>query len=148
MPPLAPRHGTIALVGCVKQKLDHAAPASELYTSTLFKREREWAIARCSQWFILSAKHGLIAPDTVIEPYELTLRSVPSSARRSWSHRVLQQLKTSLGPLDGRHFEVYAGKEYCEEGLVQGLRQAGATVVIPWAGLGLGQRLARTDYAS
>lgn len=35
-----------------------------------------WAIAHCDQWAILSAKHGLIDPDKVIEPYDVTLSTM------------------------------------------------------------------------
>lgn len=125
----------------------HSAPAAQLYLSTLFDRQREWATARCERWFILSAKHGLVAPDTVIEPYELTLKALPRSAKRAWSARVLEQLKANLSDLRGRYFEIYAGRDYFNFGLRDGLLNAGATVALPWEGLGLGQRIARTEYA-
>jgi hypothetical protein len=146
MPQLPPT-GSIALVGCVKQKADHAAPAGELYTSTLFDRQRQWATSRCDRWFILSAKYGLVDPDAVIEPYELTLKALPRSAKQAWSERVLQQLKARLNGLQGRFVEIYAGRDYFDFGLREGLVRAGATVALPWEGLGLGQRMARTEYA-
>jgi hypothetical protein len=118
-----------------------------LYTSALFEREREWAVARCAQWFILSAKHGLVAPDTVIDPYELTLKGSTSTAKRAWSERVVEQLGAGLTQLRGKYFEIYAGKDYFDFGLRNGLLDAGATVSLPWEHLGLGQRMARTEYA-
>jgi len=146
-PPLPPPN-SIALISCVKSKLDHPAPAAELYTSALFKRQREWAIARCGSWFILSAKHGLLRPNHVVAPYELTLKRAPAVERRAWSLRVLDQLRSQLHTLDGRYFEIYAGKDYCDDGLVDGLRYAGATVVLPWNGQSLGQRIAHKEYES
>jgi hypothetical protein len=146
-PPLPPP-GCVALVSCVKTKLDHPAPASDLYTSALFKRQKEWALARCNTWFILSAKHGLLRPTELIAPYDLTLKTQSRAERRAWSGRVLDQLTTELNVLSGRHFEIYAGKDYSDFGLVEGLRQAGATVFLPWDGLGLGSRIGRDEYAS
>jgi len=146
VPPLPPR-GSVALVGCVKKKLPHAAPAADLYVSPLFVRQREWATARCDRWFILSAKYCLVAPDDLIEPYELTLKTLPIAEKRAWSARTVDQLKRELGRLDGVYFEIYAGAQYVEFGLIAGLRAARAVVALPWSGLGLGQRIARREYA-
>jgi hypothetical protein len=132
----------------VKQKASHAAQAAQLYTSTLSDRQRQWATARCERWFILSAKHGLLAPNTLIEPYEETLKTLSRRAKRAWSSRVLEQLKANLSDLRGMHFEIYAGMDYFDYGLREGLLEAGATVAVPWEGLGLGQRMARTEYAN
>src|SRR5205814_10611829 len=145
--PLPPAD-SIALISCVKTKLDRPARAAELYTSLLFRRQREWATARCRTWFILSAKYGLLRPDDMIAPYELTLKSASRAERRAWSMRVLDQLQAELLGVWGRYFEVYAGKDYCEDGLLEGLRRADATVSLPWDGLSLGQRIARNEYTS
>ncbi len=142
------RAGRVALVGCVKKKLGRAAPASELYISPLFQRQKEWAIARCGSWLILSAKYGVVRPDSVIDPYEMTLKRASAVQKRTWSAQVLRQLQDELGRVEGLHFEIYAGKDYFGYGLIEGLRGAGATVQLPWQGLGLGKRLALTQYAS
>jgi hypothetical protein len=141
------RVSCIALVGCVKQKLDHAAPAGELYTSPLFHRQREWAVARCDRWLILSAKYGLLKPETTIDPYEMTLKAASTAQRRAWSKHVLEQLRQEVGSFDGHHFEIYSGRDYFGYGLIDGLLQGGATVAVPWQGLGLGQRLALRKYS-
>jgi len=147
VPPLPPP-GSIALVGCVSKKVTHPAPAGELYASTLFKREREWATARCDKWFILSAKHGLLRPERVIEPYDETLKGQSAARKQVWSARVLEQLVAEFKRLTGLHFEIYAGADYYDYGLIHGLMRAGATDNLPWEGLGLGQRVARTEYSS
>ena len=53
------------LVGCVKSKLDHPAPARDLYTSALFRKARAHAEATGGPWFVLSAEHGLHLPNIV-----------------------------------------------------------------------------------
>lgn len=50
---------TICLVPCVGKKPATAAPARELYTSEWFTRTRALVEGTGSQWFILSALHGL-----------------------------------------------------------------------------------------
>jgi hypothetical protein len=48
------------LVSCVKDKLDHPAPAKDLYTSDLFRKARGYAERVGVPWFILSSEHGLV----------------------------------------------------------------------------------------
>lgn len=131
----------IGLVACVKSKQPTAAPARDLYDSALFSGARAAVEASCDEWFVLSAKHGLLAPDTVIEPYEQTLVGTSRHHRRTWSRQVLDQLHDHLDELAGTVFEVHAGKDYYDFGLVDGLRQAGAQVELPTRGLRLGEKL-------
>jgi hypothetical protein len=55
----------VVLVGCVKTKLPHAAPARDLYTSSLFRGRRRYAEQTQRPWFILSARWGLLAAEEV-----------------------------------------------------------------------------------
>ena len=132
----------IGLVGCVKSKARGPAPARDLYTSALFLGRRAYVERSCDRWFILSAKHGLLEPDEVIDTYDECLADIGRSARRAWSARVLQQLETTLGPLAGTEFEVHAGADYHAFGLADGLRARGADVDIPTARLRQGEQLA------
>lgn len=127
----------IGLVGCVKTKLDHAAPAKDLYTSRLFRGRRAFVERSCARWFILSAKHGLVDPDAVLEPYDVTLDSATAAERRAWSDRVLVEIRERLGSLDGLTFEAHAGSNYLDFGVVEGMRASGARVMRPTEGLGL-----------
>lgn len=49
------------VIGCGKAKLDRAAPARELYTGSLFRMARRYAVASKRPWVILSGAHGIIA---------------------------------------------------------------------------------------
>jgi hypothetical protein len=132
----------IGLVSCVKSKLPHPAPARDLYTSALFRGARCSVERSCDGWFILSAEHGLVSPDEVLEPYEKTLTTASPAERRRWSQRVLDELRRELGDMHGHTFEIHAGVAYANFGLTDGLEQAGALVELPLEGLGLGKRLA------
>jgi hypothetical protein len=127
---------TIGLVGCSRRKLPNAAPAAELYTSLLFRLASQFCAATCGCWFILSAKHGLVMPDEVIEPYDVTLRGLGRQGKLPWARRVAAQLH-ERGLLDGHHrFVVHAGADYASP-LAQHL-----PVEQPLQCLGIGQRLA------
>jgi hypothetical protein len=105
--------------------------------SPLFRGRRAFVERSCSRWFILSAKFGLVDPNAILEPYDQTLETASPRARREWSADVLTAIRRQVGDLDGLTFEVHAGSNYLDFGLVQGLRAAGAEVVRPAEGLGL-----------
>lgn len=132
----------IGLVGCVKSKRASAAPAADLYTSALFLGRRRWVETTCSRWFVLSAKHGLVAPGEMLDPYDETLTTKGSRERHAWSDRVLTQLSNALGNIERYDFEIHAGTAYTDHGLRSGLVSAGAGVTQPTAGLSLGRQLA------
>lgn len=132
----------IGLIGCVKKKLDRPAPAADLYISPLFRLRRKYVERSCDDWIILSALHGVLAPSTIIEPYDVTLTSMGVSERRAWSREVLADLRGRWEDLGACTFEIHAGSAYAHHGLVDGLRQAGARVELPVAGLRMGEQLA------
>jgi len=132
----------VGLVGCVKTKLDHAAPAQDLYVSTLFRGRRAFVEASCDRWFVLSAKHGVVSPAGIVDPYEETLNGKSTDAKRSWAGSVLRQLDGSNIDYADTVFEIHAGAEYRNFGLVDGLQSRGATVQVPAAHLVQGEQLA------
>ena len=136
----------IGLVGCVKRKLGHAAPAADLYMSPLFVGRRAYVECSCERWLILSALHGVVSPAAILEPYDVTLNDASRTERRIWAEMVLGQLEREIGDLGGLIFEIHAGANYADFGLLDGLRARGAKVERPTAGLSLGQQLA--FYAS
>lgn len=136
----------IGLVGCVKSKRAEPAAAMDLYTSNLFVGRRRWVERSCDRWYVLSALHGLLDPETQIEPYDVALKDAGRPERRAWSRRVLGQLRDELGGLEGHTFELHAGSDYLDYGIAAGLMAAGATVDRPFEGLSLGEQL--SVYAS
>ena len=131
----------MGLVGCVKQKRHHAAPARDLYVSQLFRSRRTYVEASCDRWYVLSALHGLVTADTVLEPYDKTLNGASVAAKRAWAAMVVAQLEAEVD-VPRTTFELHAGAQYADFGLVDGLRHRGATVVIPTAHLAIGEQLA------
>jgi hypothetical protein len=132
----------VGLVSCVKSKRDRPAPAADLYTSPLFRGARCFVERSCDRWFVLSAEHGLLAPDRLTDPYERTLSTATRDERRAWSQRVLGQLENALGDaISGSAVEIHAGVAYEAFGLSEGLANRGATVELPLAGLRQGERL-------
>lgn len=129
---------TIALVACVKSKSAQPKPAKELYTSTLFKGTSAYAREVSDQWFILSAKYGLLKPDQIIAPYEKTLNTMPAAERRAWAQTVIRDLRKWVNPGDEIIF--LAGKRY-REYLIPSLERIGCRITIPMEGLTFGKQL-------
>jgi hypothetical protein len=132
----------IGLVGCVKLKQMVPAPAADLYISPLFKLRRRYVERSCSQWYILSAKHGLVRAGQVLEPYEQTLKAASRGERRAWSARVVDALESEIGSFKDVLFEIHAGYEYRSFGLHDGIVDGGGHVEVPTEGLPIGEQLA------
>jgi hypothetical protein len=122
----------VALIGCSGKKLDRAAPARELYVSALFRKAVAYAEAAGMPWAVLSAKHGVVLPDTVLEPYDVKKRGKRSEI---WAHAVRGQLdalfpNTTFVLLAGENYRPWCGgsPSLCLEE--------------PLKGLSVGQRLA------
>ena len=91
---------TLCLVSCSKKKRTEPLPAADLYAaSTRFLLSRRYVKALSSRWLILSAKHGVLRPDQIIEPYDKTLNSMTMPERRQWADDVLFALEPHLGML-------------------------------------------------
>jgi len=126
---------TVGLVACGKRKLDVAAPAGDLYIGQLFRKASAYAEETYDRWFILSAKHGLLRPDEVIEPYDLSMAHLAADERRAWAAGVAEELDRL--ELMGSEFFFHAGSRYTSV-LAPMLRRS----TWPLQGLGIGRQLA------
>jgi hypothetical protein len=131
----------IGLVGCVKEKASGPCRAQDLYLSALFEGRRAYVKQRCDQWWILSAEHGLVHPEEILAPYDITLKHAGSATRRRWSQKVLTAIDDLVLPRPGDVFEIHAGAEYREFGLVVGLLDRACDVAVPTEGMPIGKQL-------
>jgi hypothetical protein len=129
---------TIYLVSCVSKKKNATLPAKTLYDSEWFRKARSYVESTGKTWYILSAKYGLIEPDSLIEPYNQTLNLMPKDERVRWSNRVLSELKARITRNDT--VIILAGSKY-QEYLLDGLRNICARVEIPMQNLRIGEQL-------
>lgn len=75
---------TITIVACVRLKENQLNPAKDLYKSPWFRKARAYVEQQKCDWYIVSAKYGLLDTDKVIEPYELTLNNMKAPERKQW----------------------------------------------------------------
>lgn len=131
----------LGLISCTKSKQTYPCPAGEMYQpSSLFRKAYGYATKCYDSVGILSAKYGLLLPEDLIEPYELTLKNMGVRAKRDWSRRVLAQMDERLSLNPGDEVYIHAGKDY-REYLVPGLRRRDLKVHLPLEGLSFGRQL-------
>ena len=136
----------VLLVSCGAAKLSTPAPARDLYTGSLFRAARGYAERVGAPWWILSAEHHLIHPETMIAPYERRLGG--SDEERAWWARSVWDglafaLSTGHGWRSGQAVavEIHAGVAYTAPLMASpGLRRSWR-VELPLAGLQVGERL-------
>ena len=93
----------IYLVSCVNKKHDgvHAAKYVEQH------------LEKGDKWFILSAKYGLVSPETQIEKYDKTLNKMYKADRYLWATKaVIPALEKELD--SSTEIVFLAGKNYTE----------------------------------
>lgn len=139
LPEIQSSSNTVCLVSCTSRKSDHPAKAEFIYKSPLFSSARSYAEKRASQWFILSAKHGLLSPDDVIEPYNESLLNKSDSQRQEWAERAHQALFARI-PAGGRVIFL-AGSAY-RSYLAPMLEAEGRETAAPMSALGIGSQVA------
>lgn len=120
------------LIACSAAKLDHSAPAAQLYTGQAFRLAMAAAERAGADVLILSALHGAVDPTQQLQPYNRALAHMNTQQRKVWAGMVAQQLQQH----QGREIVVLAGKHYAAA------VDAFPNVSRPLAGLGIGQQLA------
>jgi hypothetical protein len=139
------KSNAIGLVQCSGTKNYKKCRASEMYWPSAFFRK---SFTYCSRTYelvgILSAKHGFLLPEDVIEPYDITLNKMSSAGRREWARRTFSQMcnQLDMDKIDDVYF--HAGKNYRTD-LVIMFVGLGKRVNIPLEGLGIGQQLSWYD---
>lgn len=129
---------SLHLVSCVSMKLDVVAKAEHLYVSPWFRKARAYVNAINAPWRILSAKYGLLSPDAMVGPYEVTLNAMTVTQRRAWAAAVSSDLEQFSAT--GERIVIFAGARY-REFLVPILERRAIQIDVPLAGLGIGQQL-------
>lgn len=127
----------IVLISCVSKKVDHPAPAKDLYTSTLFRFCYGYAQSLCpDKVFILSAKYGLVPTNKVIAPYNMTLNAMSLKEIQEWSRGVIREV-TRRTDTQKDKFIFLAGEKYRKY-----LLSEIDNYEIPMQGLKIGEQLA------
>mgnify|MGYP001227054899 CR=1 FL=1 len=129
----------IALIGCSKKKNLFSSRAKNLYSSFLFRKTKGLVEANplIKDWFILSAKYGLLNKEEIIEPYDLSLASFSQQQLKQWSIKIYEKIVEKK--LDNLYF--YCGSKYHNKYLIELLEKNNIQYNLPFKGLSLGKRV-------
>jgi len=112
----------VALISCTSSKKEYPCKASEMYSpSPRFALAYKYAKQVADEVYVLSAKHGLLWENEVIEPYNETLNDKSTSERRLWASGVLKSLEENHS-FETDEFIILAGRVYSEF-LVESLKR-------------------------
>ena len=81
---------------CSQRKQTVTAPAEELYTAPFFQAARELANRHSTGWFVISGKHGLLNPKTIVDPYDFDLGEASEQFRKAWANDVVAHLRQHI----------------------------------------------------
>jgi len=98
----------IGIVSCAAAKTDTAAPARDLYTSSVFRGNLVAAIAEFGEdnVMILSAKHGLLRLDQTVAPYDTKMGDADEIADTNLLAQMFQH------GIDQAEIYVFGGQTY------------------------------------
>jgi len=137
--------GAVTVIQCSDTKLDRPAPAWELYTGNVFRAQRQLAADLGYPVRILSAKYGVLRPEEIVEPYDLSIRDLTADQQKKWNRHVRDELDAT----NADEFYVLAGRDYvrppkvksewwsavlCQNVALDGT----AKVILPLEGVGIG----------
>lgn len=135
------------LISCASTKNPEVGPedkskAAELYAGSKFNMYKQYAEGESEKtgkpWFILSGKYGLVAPDEVIQNYNVGLQSQNKAYREQWYKDTVSQIEDRIPA--GSFIQILASAPYAS-GLVPRLMELG--YVVDWPLKGLSQGLHR-----
>jgi len=132
----------IGLVSCTKSKREQSSKPADLYMeSAFFRKARAYVEANHDAWYILSAKHRLLAPDgPAIEPYDETLSGASVERKREWSQEIYEQLHHGGLLVADNRLVFHAGRDYYDE-LLPLLEDTPVQIETPTDGLRYGETL-------
>lgn len=133
---------TVVLLTCTSDKHKGKHAAGYLYTkSRNFIKNMELArlLTDSESIFVISALHGLLSLDTVIDWYDYTLMGKSKKVKDAWGIKVAEQIKSRFN-VNETMFIVIAGADYFVP-----LMPHLPNMEVPLKGVSMGNRLAKVD---
>lgn len=100
----------LAVMNCASKKLSYTAPAKELYTGTVFKVIQKYCETNFRYYCIISAKHGMLLPTDIIDPYELYIADLDTCQQQTLFKECAKKIKKTFPQCDQLYF--YTTSQY------------------------------------
>mgnify|MGYP004512993149 CR=1 FL=1 len=118
----------ILLVSCGRRKSSVPCQAKEMYNSFRFQQIKTIAENLNLKWYIMSAKYGLLNPESVIEPYDMCLTQCSDEYQQKWAQCIVSKF---VGLDKNTTFAVIANDDYSRN-IVPLLVAEGFSVIAPF----------------
>ncbi len=129
------RRWPLAIISCSKSKLAGPQRVRELYTGDTFKLAVKAAEVLAERWVVISARHGVLHPEDIIESYDESVMTKSRRQREQWGQHVSRQLKLCMPTLQGSQVLSFVSALYQE---FLDLSGVGASFFCPLQGLAIG----------
>jgi len=136
-----PKEGmSVAIIPCTNQKSDVAGPAREVWAGSHFQLVLANAEINFEYTYVMSYKYGLIIPDQEIEPYDLNIKNAAMREKLEWWLKLREHIAMA-SKMNPRIVAVYTGNFERERFIREWIRNGVRNIIVPWQGLGIGQRI-------
>jgi hypothetical protein len=103
----------------------------------MFRKTLEYGKSlKPDKMFILSAKHHLVPMTKVLEPYDKTLKEMPTDEKKIWADETIKQMKSHKLNLENDQFIFLTGGEYMKP-----FKEYITNIETPMEGKRMGERL-------
>lgn len=132
---------TVAVIPCTNQKAKIPGKARDVWSGSHF----QFTLAHAERYYdmvvILSYKYGLIEPDFDIEPYDINIKDSSPREKLEWWWLLRPQI-AELSSMMPDLLAIYTGNYERERIVDEFVKNGVEDIIIPWKGLGIGERMA------
>lgn len=132
-------HESIGLLATARTKAIEAAPVKDFYKSPLFIKTVAYAEKVYNRYYFYNAKDGLLFPDQVMAPYNVSIKTFTEKEKREWAGHVVSALRRLESP---EFIKVYLhGGQVYRRWLEPALTDYGFHYEVPLKGMSIGKQL-------
>lgn len=132
----------VAIIPCTNQKSTISGPAEEVWQGSHFQLTLYHAKKYYDRIFVMSYKYGLITPETVIDPYDIDIKTASAGEKLEWWWVIKGHIKTLSGE-NPDLIALYTGNFERVRFIREFIRHGYNTFVIPWETEQVGERMQR-----
>ncbi|MBM7646492.1 hypothetical protein JOD45_002722 [Scopulibacillus daqui] len=129
----------IGLLATARKKSNSPEKVIDFYKSPLFIKSVQYAKTHYKRFYFYNAKDGLLLPDQIMSPYDVSIKRFTIHEKRIWGKKVIQDFLSYETPED-KIIYLHGGQVY-RKFLEPELKQQGFIYEIPLKGLGIGEQL-------
>ncbi len=130
----------IAIIPCTAQKSEIGGPAREVWIGGHFQLTLAYVEHFMNKIYIMSYKYGIIPPDFWIEPYDIDMRIEKASERIKWWYMMREHIEKLVEEEKPDLVALFTGSFERSRIIREFVRNGCNNVIVPWAGLGTGER--------